>query len=258
MTLTHYRRRLGQVRADFERNTAGHELVVLADRSTDAVDPQPYRHLRLAAPGTRMYSWDIVTWPGHLATTGDIADGYTFARVHDMVDFFTPEPEPYRINPEYWAEKLACSQREHAKVFSLESLLEAMDADIDECAQEYGMLAHWRPEWVQMLKDRARQEVSEATEYGDSSTRADAAYSALRTFEYTADSLVLDIASSPEFPGPRGAEKTMPLRGSLQPFSFDRNGDAYELMSSAYEYDYHLLLAMHAVVRGLEMYRAQL
>lgn len=250
---TYHQRLLARVREDFECNTAAHELTVLSDLSTGE-SPAPYRHLRIAAPGTRIYSWDIVTWPGHLATAGDIADGYTFARIHDMAHFFTPEPEPYRINPGYWAEKLACSQREHAKEFSLPALLEAADADIDAAAEEYGPLAQWKPEWIDLLKKAAREKINEAVEFGHAS-QADAAYAALHDFEYTTDSLLLDLSDeATQLPQ---IDDFMTVK-QLSPFSFDRNGDAYEIMSGADEYDYHLLLAMHAVVRGLELYRQHL
>lgn len=50
--------------ADFLRETAEHQLVVPHDDGL-------YRHLRIQKPGTRMWSWDITTWPGHLATSGE-------------------------------------------------------------------------------------------------------------------------------------------------------------------------------------------
>lgn len=67
--------------ADFLSETAEHQLVVLHDDGL-------YCHLRIQKPGTRMWSWDITTWPGHLATSGDIADGYMFTREPDMIQFF--------------------------------------------------------------------------------------------------------------------------------------------------------------------------
>ena len=227
MTTCH-QRHLDHVRQSFEANTAKHELTVLMDRSTDPDDPQPYRHLRIAEPGTRIYSWDIITWPGHLATAGDIADGYTFARVHDMVDFFEPVPEPYRINPSYWAEKLAHSQREGIKKFSLPSLLEAVDSDIVASIEAFGVLENWEPQWVELLTKSAHREISTAVEFSDAASSAEAAYGALRAYEYSATSLEVDLRlHANDLTGQR-----IPRPGGLQPFSFDRNGDAYELMSN--------------------------
>lgn len=99
--------------ADFLRETAEHQLVVLHDDGF-------YRHLRIQKPGTRMWSWDITTWPGHLATSGDIADGFVFTRLEDMIDFFDiskwnrdyySDGAP-SIDVRYWAEKL-CGGRSH-------------------------------------------------------------------------------------------------------------------------------------------------
>src|SRR5699024_12293847 len=43
----------------FVDQTAQHQLAVLHDEGL-------YRHLRMAAPGTSMWHWEVVTWPGHL------------------------------------------------------------------------------------------------------------------------------------------------------------------------------------------------
>ena len=67
--------------ADFVEQTKDHDLVILHDDGL-------YRHLRVQAPGTRMWSWDVTTWPGRLATSGDIADGHVFSREPDMLQFF--------------------------------------------------------------------------------------------------------------------------------------------------------------------------
>jgi len=105
--------------AAFREDTAKHELTVLHEDGL-------YRHLRMAAPGTRMWSWDIVTWPGHLATSGDIADGLTFSRENDMiVEFFgrMKGGRPYfadgapSIDFRYWAQKLQGDQRDTVRAY---------------------------------------------------------------------------------------------------------------------------------------------
>ncbi len=83
-------------RARFGDDTLDHELTVLQD---DGV----YRHLRFAAPGSSIYSYNLVTWPGYLAIVGDAGD-YVFRRLTDMFQFF--EQPTVTINPGYWAEKL--------------------------------------------------------------------------------------------------------------------------------------------------------
>lgn len=85
----------------FKAQTNSHTLEVL---HRDGL----YRHLRMQAPGTRMWSWDVITWPGYLATVGDVANGYMFTRIEDMLNFFDGADRdgvPY-INPSYWAEKM--------------------------------------------------------------------------------------------------------------------------------------------------------
>lgn len=120
--------------AGFLRETQGHRLTVLHE---DGV----YRHLRVQAPGTRMWSWDITTWPGHLATSGDIADGHMFAREYDMLDFFASAgrgDDGYysdgapSIDVRYWAEKL-CGGRSHdVKSFSEREFLSQVRDHLDE------------------------------------------------------------------------------------------------------------------------------
>lgn len=93
-----------EVWQEFQKWTSEHMLTVLHDDGL-------YRHLRMAKPGTRMWSWEIVTWPGHLAVHGDISDGYIFAREPDMFPWFGYKPNWYtdgspEISPDYWAWKL--------------------------------------------------------------------------------------------------------------------------------------------------------
>lgn len=76
---------------------AEHELTVLRDDG-------PYRHLRCAKPGTYVYGFDIVTWPGYLCICGDIGC-WTFSRITNMIEFFGKNLG-MGINPHYWSEKL--------------------------------------------------------------------------------------------------------------------------------------------------------
>ncbi len=84
---------IAQAAARFNEAVAEHEMTVKHDDGL-------YRHLRFSKPGTWSYGFDLVTWPGHLAISGDMGD-YVFARIEDMLDFFTGS-----INPHYWSEKL--------------------------------------------------------------------------------------------------------------------------------------------------------
>lgn len=85
-------------RQSFERDTAEHEMTVLRD-------DELYRHLRFAKPGTYIYGYDLVTWPGYLAVVGDMGE-YVFSRIEDMFKFFAGEGKAEGINPDYWGEKL--------------------------------------------------------------------------------------------------------------------------------------------------------
>lgn len=84
----------------FIREISRHELQVLHD---DGV----YRHIRGKRPGTFCMHFDIVTFPGCLAYTGDMGS-FTFSRLHDMFVFFRGRRPGSvgSINPSYWAEKL--------------------------------------------------------------------------------------------------------------------------------------------------------
>jgi hypothetical protein len=85
------------VAEQFQRDVAHHQMKVLRD------DGQ-YRHLLFNAPNTGFYWFELVTWPNHLAITGDMGPGYVFTRTADMFQFFRLHRAG--INPGYWAEKL--------------------------------------------------------------------------------------------------------------------------------------------------------
>lgn len=77
-------------------STTKHQMTVLRDEGL-------YRHVRFQEPGTSIWHFDLVTWPGHLVITGDLQD-FHFARISDMFEFFRGPVG--HINPGYWAEKL--------------------------------------------------------------------------------------------------------------------------------------------------------
>lgn len=60
-----------------------------------------HRCLFFGKPGSSDYHFRLITWPGHLAISGDMGD-FTFSRIDDMFDFFRGG----RITPRYWGEKL--------------------------------------------------------------------------------------------------------------------------------------------------------
>jgi hypothetical protein len=83
----------------FRKDAEGHEMTVRRDAGV-------YRHLTFKRPDSNHYRFDLVTWPGYLAITGDMGDTYTFSRLNDMFEFFRSNPDRPSINPRYWGEKL--------------------------------------------------------------------------------------------------------------------------------------------------------
>jgi hypothetical protein len=92
------------VKIRFDQVVTEHEMTVLQD------DGGVYRHLRFRHPGTVIYSFNLITWPGHLAIAGDCG-AFMFARTHDMFEFFEASTNG-AINPHYWSEKLT-APRQH-------------------------------------------------------------------------------------------------------------------------------------------------
>lgn len=90
-----------QARRSFTEHTAEHVMTVLHDDSL-------YRHLRFRKPGTGIFGFDVVTWPGHIAISGDMGDT-TMARIDDMIGFVA-KPGSDRISFGYWAEKIVANE----------------------------------------------------------------------------------------------------------------------------------------------------
>src|SRR5699024_5275818 len=62
-----------------------------------------HRCLYFGIKGNSNYHFRIVTWPGHLAISGDMGD-FVFSRIEDMFGFFRGKCGV--INTGYWCEKL--------------------------------------------------------------------------------------------------------------------------------------------------------
>jgi hypothetical protein len=90
---------------EFLKDVADHQMITLHD---DGV----YRHIRFKKPETGCMHFDLVTWPGYLAYSGDMGC-YVFCRLQDMFEFFRTDREYKKrdgqklaINLGYWSEKL--------------------------------------------------------------------------------------------------------------------------------------------------------
>jgi hypothetical protein len=79
----------------FMEEVKNHKMKVLYDNGL-------YRHLHFS-DGTFNMAFDVVTWPNHLAYTGDMGS-FLFSRIEDMFNFFRRKDG--EINPGYWSEKV--------------------------------------------------------------------------------------------------------------------------------------------------------
>lgn len=151
-TETVYEREIRRARTQFEAATAEHQMTVLLDTLDDGT---PYRHVRFAKPGTRIWSWNLVTWPGYLTINGDIG-GFTFCRLHDMFDFFRG---PGGINPSYWGEKVVAGARgtEHGEArYSSERYVEAINEHVSWMKDDLS------PDDFASLSDQVQRELLDA------------------------------------------------------------------------------------------------
>lgn len=106
--------------ASFIKDVASHEMHVLMDNGV-------YRHIRFKKPGTGCMHFDLVTWPGYLAYSGDMGC-YVFSRLEDMFEFFRTDREhrhmrngeTLAINLGYWSEKLRAVDGSRSKASATE------------------------------------------------------------------------------------------------------------------------------------------
>lgn len=209
----------------FRRDTAEHQLEVLRD---DGV----YRHLRFRKPGTSCYGFDIVTWPGHLAITGDMGDSM-FSRLPDMFEFFRDdrkraETDSLCISSAYWAEKCVANDGDKKEFRS--ELLEAL---VKEHFDEF-VAAHrddpddgkeeTDPAWAAELWSELESELLFTAEDG-----VDSAIGSLMNFEPDSD----------------------------QPYAQFRFTDAWEYASSLEDYTFHFLWRLYAIAHAVKAYDAQ-
>lgn len=114
--------------AEFLKDVSGHEITVLRDDGL-------YRHIRLKRPNTGVMRFDLLTWPGYLAFTGDMGT-FVFSRVADMFEFFRAGEnagDRLPINLGYWHEKLdAIDRTDGSYKWSQEKFEQQVRARLDE------------------------------------------------------------------------------------------------------------------------------
>lgn len=225
---------IAKARATFVSQIGEHEMTVLRDDGL-------YRHVRFARPGTSMYQFDLVTWPGYLAIGGD-TDHFVFRRITDMFEFFGDggssggfDHREYGINPHYWSEKLVAPKSAAAETYGpeayrrrvLEWFEDAVDQiDVDEedviqatfglrlAVHEQLLREHWWDDYDESIEN----------EHG--------ARNRLQQFEWTPPRRRGEYAPSPR-----------PIR--IDAWEWDLK-----------DYDFHFCRACWAIVWGIGQYRA--
>jgi hypothetical protein len=148
-----------------------------------------YRHLHCAKPDSGYYSFDIVTWPGHLSIGGDL-DGYVFARQPDMFDFFSRHVHTYGINPGYWGEKVVTRSSRHPE---LDFCPDAFKTAVVE--QFWSQRDRFPGEAVKLFRALRTDVIEAGGEYAES------AHEALRDFRFrSASGRVFEFAEWWELP----------------------------------------------------------
>lgn len=197
----------------FVGEVARHQLTVIRDNGI-------YRHLRFKRPGSIAYYFDLVTWPGYLAVTGDMGT-WTFSRIDDMFEFFTDSHfghrESFLINPGYWSEKFEAGagrgRRESpcyefdARAFD-EGLQQWLDAYLEDCDDEDAA-------------DEAREAIRE-----------------LKGNDFPTENDAYHAVNDALFPSGVSTYEIMEGMGSLQTYS------------------HHYLWICYAIVWGIERYRS--
>lgn len=112
--------------ASFLKDVATHVMTLKKDEGL-------YRHVTFQRPLTNCYRFDLVTWPGYLAYSGDMGC-YVFSRIPDMFEFFRPDEgkEELRINLGYWGEKVEARDRDGVREYSAERFIEHVNRHLDE------------------------------------------------------------------------------------------------------------------------------
>lgn len=204
------------VQERFAGDTAEHELIVLRDDGL-------YKHLRFKKPGTGMYRYDLVTWPGFLTFCGDMGT-LVFARDEDMLRFFRSNPDrpAYRISADYWSEKVQDEGRELVRRFSLDVLKASIEQRVKDRIDYYPIPSRE----VEKLNAQLEQEVFAVFEWEGEP----GGMTALRDFQF-------------DWTDANG------------PHSF-RFEDYYELDRT--EWDFRYLWACHGIVTGIDKYDAHM
>lgn len=164
--------------ASFLADVKQHTMAVLLDKGV-------YRHLQFKQNGSSVMWFDIVTWPGFLAYSGDMGC-FVFSRLKDMFEFFRTRPtdrgEKLFINEGYWSEKLEavdrCGRPCDYKEFSSERFESMVNEHVDEWIEEWELTEEQAAE----LREEIKNEVLCASDDGEYR-----AHEVLRDFSFEQD-----------------------------------------------------------------------
>jgi hypothetical protein len=131
----------------FLKDVEEHQMIVIRE---DGI----HRHIRFKKPGTGCMHFDLVTWPGYLAYSGDMGC-YVFSRLEDMFEFFRTDRQlrdgkTLAINLGYWSEKLRAVDGSRREASAMEFDEETFKRVINE----------YRVEWMRnggLSKDDRRE-----------------------------------------------------------------------------------------------------
>jgi hypothetical protein len=147
----------------FLKDIAKHEMKVLLDNGI-------YRHIRFRKPESGDMWFEIVTWPGFLAYSGDMGC-FVFSRIKDMFEFFRTRPEGSSklfINTGYWGEKLEAVDRYGHEsghlVFSPESMREHVEQTVKYWVENYPVPYDADAEEETAVRNEFEAELREAIE----------------------------------------------------------------------------------------------
>jgi hypothetical protein len=147
----------------FLKDVKNHSLEVCKD---DGV----YRHLTASNNGSWNMRFDIVTWPGHLAYSGDMGC-FVFSRLNDMFEFFRTKPRDSSkklfINTGYWGEKLEAVDRDGYSSSHLVFDAESMETRVKETLAEWLDDEDLSEEDKEELREEVQSEVLDRIEGGN-------------------------------------------------------------------------------------------
>ena len=164
-----------EVAERFGKDVAQHVMTVEIDNGV-------HRCLHFGRPGSGVYSFRVVTWPGHLYIGGGCGD-FVFSRLTDMFEFFRSDHG--RVNLGYWSEKLqASAARAGYEKYSERVFREAIEQRLTDWIDGEDLTAEQIEELREQVADKVLAWASDG-EY--------AAHTAARDFRFNGDEVFTDF-----------------------------------------------------------------